>query len=393
MPVYESETISRDELEKVRKKNTCAVCGGWLNTFYDLIKHKAFIACNDWPRTHHEGIAREAYYGELNYEARREQMTQELGVTKSRALARYATPGTVMTRDVASEIIETLWKDAPPVEKLKAIIICQQYNLNPLMKHLYLVKYNRYEKGEKVGEDWTIMQGIQSTRLMARRRHTFSYLDMTPRIATKEEIQKTLGDTAKTNYVYSITKIKDLETGAEAYGIKGRPKDDKVHGADKGNTPLNMACIQSERQAIDRLYPGEMPANVEAIDEQYIEGEYRDVDTTTGEITEGKKEKHAKQPEPPLGAPPQVPHPPEGEGEGKVAEEGKQGSGEQELELPDIPYSVKGVTEAMTRYGWTIADVKAFVKEEKWTASKFAELTLEQLTTLIDFMARNHKKL
>ena len=42
-------------------------------------------------------------------------------------------------------------------------------------------------------------------------------------------------------------------------------------GADKGNTKLNMACIRSERKAIDRQYPGEMPKGYDVYDEQFVD--------------------------------------------------------------------------------------------------------------------------
>jgi len=37
----------------------------------------------------------------------------------------------------------------------------------------------------------------------------------------------------------------------------------------KGNTKANMAFIRSERNALDRLFAGEMPQGVEIIDEEY----------------------------------------------------------------------------------------------------------------------------
>ncbi|MBA7554861.1 hypothetical protein ES705_47497 [subsurface metagenome] len=36
-----------------------------------------------------------------------------------------------------------------------------------------------------------------------------------------------------------------------------------------------MACVRSERLALDRQYPGEMPPNVEVVDERYMDAEYK----------------------------------------------------------------------------------------------------------------------
>ena len=45
-----------------------------------------------------------------------------------------------------------------------------------------------------------------------------------------------------------------------------------------------MACIRSERKAIDRQYPAEMPTGYEVYDERYADTPSGKVDTTSGEI-------------------------------------------------------------------------------------------------------------
>ena len=304
MPIYEEEGIlTRENLEQIRKRNVCAVCGGWLNTFLDPESGKAFIACNEWPRSHHEGIEREASRYEkeglssLTIKTRREIVEDALGTEKTTTLAKYISTGTI-TKRIATEIVETLWGAAPPIEKTKAILLCQTYQLNPLMKHLYLVGYRRRGKDGKFvldGQgkpalDWSMMIGIGATRLMAQRKHNFSYLDMTPRKATEDEIRKILGDTADKDSIYGFVHIKDMDTGAEAFGLRGIPKNENIKGEAKGNTHLNQACVRAERLALDRQYPGEMPPNVEVVDERYIEGDYKVVDQGTGEITESTTE-------------------------------------------------------------------------------------------------------
>lgn len=306
---YYLESDDRELLRKLRKTNVCAECGGVLEAVLDMKRDLPYLQCKAHPE--HEGIAKQ--YREprkLTIIARREQMVKEYGSLKTKALDRYIAPGSVMTRAIATEIVETLWGEAPAIEKLKAIMICHQYNLNPLMKHLHMVGYRKRDsQGDFVKDgagnyvlDWTIMQGIGATRLMSHRKHNFTYMDMTPRKATQGEVDKILGDTANAKQVYAFTHIKDLDTGAEAYGLRGCLKEEKVKGAEKGNTPLNMACVRSERLAIDRLYPGEMPEGIEAFDESFVElPEVSLVDKITGEIIEGGPSDEP----PPEGPPPE----------------------------------------------------------------------------------------
>ena len=187
-PIYESPEYVRDKLLELRRKNVCAVCGGMLNVFMDFEANKAFLACSDWPRTHHERVAKEAIQYEVNVPTRRKDMEQKYGPEKTRALAKYIGTGAI-TKAIATEIVNTLWGDAPPIEKAKCILICQTYQLNPLMKHLYLIGYKRKDNhGRQLTDthgvllfDWSIQIGIGATRLMAKRKHNYSYLDLSPR--------------------------------------------------------------------------------------------------------------------------------------------------------------------------------------------------------------------
>ena len=304
MPIYEEEgRVTREDLEALGKRNRCLVCHGRLDVFLDADQHLAYLACTDYLRTKHEGIERppSRYEKEglatLNIPTRREIVERDYGGEKTKALDKYMGGGIVMTRSVATEIVETLWGDAPIIEKTKCILLCQTYQLNPLMKHLYLIGYKRNDRSgkpvlDREGKqvyDWSIQQGIGATRLLAQRKHHFSYLDMTPRLATQAEIEKILGFTADKNCVYGFCHIKDTDTGAEAFGLRGIPKNENTKGMEKGNTHLNMACVRAERLALDRQYPGEMPAGLEVVDERYLEvADIGKVNTTTGEIVEGE---------------------------------------------------------------------------------------------------------
>ena len=302
MPIYEEEgRITREDLQQMQLYNKCQECGARLRLYIDLEKHMEFLACWDWHRTKHEGIERERSRYEkegiasLNKEARDEIMTEQYGAEKTKALEKYM--GTsVITRSVATEIVETLWGDAPLVEKKKCILLCETYQLNPLMKHIHLVGYQRRKNGQlvigadrKPVVDWSIQMGIGATRLLAQRKHNYSYLDMSPRRASPAEVQKVFGDEADIDSVYAFVQLRDMDTGAEVAAVRGIPKGYNFKGKEKGNTLLNQVCIWAERQALDRQYPGEMPQNVEVFDERYADhAEARVINTATGEIIEGE---------------------------------------------------------------------------------------------------------
>jgi hypothetical protein len=282
MPVYESETINRKALEEIRKRNSCATCGEYLSMFFDPDRHLAFIACHDWTRTHHDdGIGRFYEYRELNINSRREQMENQIGKEKTRALAKYQGV-TSLTRQDAMEILETIWPEAPEIDKTAAAMLCANYGLNPLANHVFLIKFHNKRLDR---DEWTRVWGIKAKRLLASRKSGYSYLDMSPRLMTDDEQIKVWGKVDQANLCF-LTHLKDMRTGAEAYGYGKWPKNQEPYGTDKGNSKENMTSIRSESQALDRLRPAEMPGGWTVADEQYIEGESRVIDVTTEEITE-----------------------------------------------------------------------------------------------------------
>ena len=205
----------------------------------------------------------------FNLKGRRKEMEQELGKEKTTRLMKYE--GVVsLTQQGATEVLETIWPDAPEVEVFKAAMVCHQYGLNPLMKHLFLIPFKRRRQGKVVGEDWVTVLGIKATRLIAHRHGDFSYLDDTPRVMTEEEQKRIYGYIDK-NKIMAITKLKDSK-GNEASGYGAWPLGEEPYGAEKGNTKANMAFIRSERNALDRLFAGEMPQGIQVVDEEYISG-------------------------------------------------------------------------------------------------------------------------
>ncbi len=284
-PIYEDKDTTREKLYELCKKNRCQVCSGRLDVFMDFDRGKAFLACWDWPRTHHEGIERGAREYELNIPTRRKEMAEELGKEKADALAKYVGQ-TSLQKVELQDIIETLWPEAPEVEKTKAIMLCATYGLNPLNKHIFLIPFN---KGEP-DETWALVMSIHCKRLLASRRGPFSYVDNTPRIMTDDEQLTVFGEVFN-DRLYVITKLRDPKTGAESVGYGFWLHKDRPKGENKGNTRFNMAAIRSESQALDRLRPGEMPLGIEGVEESAIEADYSITKTEGGEKVGQQAEK------------------------------------------------------------------------------------------------------
>ena len=271
------------EREKKRKYNVCAECGEWISRWLDD-ERQEYLACQRHNFNAHEGIAKEASryetggLAELNIATRRKILETQIGEEKTTALARYQ--GVVsLTKEDAKAIITTIWPEAEkasPAEVFKAITICSQYGLNPLMRHLFLVPYwstraKRY--------DYVCVMGITSNRLIASRKHHWSFLDDTPRISTEDEEIKHYRK-LNPDKLRAIVKIKDIDTGAEVtawgewslwkFNKEGKRVPNEPKGTDKGNSMENMVCIRTERKGLDMLYPADMPpADIPVIDDSY----------------------------------------------------------------------------------------------------------------------------
>ncbi len=240
-------------------------------------------------------------------------MEQEHGVAATTKLAKYQ--GVVSLDKVgAREIITTVFPKAPEAEVAKAILLCVNYQLNPLMNHVYLIPFQKREHGKVVGTDWATVIGRGAKRLMASRRGPYSYIENTPRVMTQQEQIDTFGEYDE-DKLWCITRLQDPKTGATSvgygfwpktkpvYGKPGEREPNQPKGTDKGNSMFNMGSGRSESQALDRLRPGEMPMNVAVMDEaladtalageldsNYIEGESKVLTeepvTVEGEVTE-----------------------------------------------------------------------------------------------------------
>lgn len=194
----------------------------------------------------------------------------------------------VMTKEQATEIIRTTpgWGKAPVTVVQRAAMMCRDYRLYPGI-HIYLIPFRNKKTGQ---DDWAIVQGIKTTRLLASRRKAYSYVDG-PRVATEEEVKRKYGKTFP-DRIDALCTLKGLD-GSVATGWGWWPAKEDPYGTDKGNTKENMVFIRAERQALEKLMPGEIPTGVELIDESYIvPGDtpiIREVVEETGEIIEGEK--------------------------------------------------------------------------------------------------------
>uniref|UniRef100_A0A6M3LKH7 Putative DNA recombination protein n=1 Tax=viral metagenome TaxID=1070528 RepID=A0A6M3LKH7_9ZZZZ len=275
-------TTTREEMKRIKAHNVCSECGAFLKL--SLVDGKDALVCERFPE--HKGYARHFEPRDLSINARRKQMTTEIGEKKTQALAKYSGVGQ-LTRDQAKEIVETIWPGAPKTEQLKAILLCANYQLNPLMKHVFLIPFK---------DKYVMVLGIQAQRLIAHRAGDFSYVDDTPRIMTEAEQARIFGK-ADPSKLWAITKLKDSK-GNTASGYGFYPSSETPYGSDKGNSAMNMAFIRSERNAFDRLFAGKMP-QVDVIDATYVEVEdVGKVDPGTGEVVETKPEPPPDAPEP-----------------------------------------------------------------------------------------------
>lgn len=257
------------------RQYVCGECGGELTILYHRETSEHIATCG--VDHDHSGFERTKSYtekykaGELIHPAiknrieRREErnMEEEIGREKAAELAPYLSVK-ALTQEQATTILKSIWPDAPDIDVYKAALTCVSYGLNPLKKHLFLIPFKNRETGEIT---YTQVLGIGATRLIASRYGGYSYADG-PRLMTTEEQRMILGEVDEDN-LWAITIIKDLK-GNKAPGYGSWPKNKEPKGTEKGNTKANMAFIRSERNAFDRLLPGEMPAHLEVVDETAV---------------------------------------------------------------------------------------------------------------------------
>jgi len=194
----------------------------------------------------------------------RRKMRDQMSEDKVTALEQYRGLPT-LSQQQADDICKLLWPSATQEARLRAAVICKIYGLNPLMKHVFLIPFK--ERRTETTK-WEVVLGINATRVIANRKGVYSYADG-PRIMTQDEQITYRGEYDDKNW-WAITVIKGQQ-GNEARGYGSYPRTgDEPYGSDKGNTRQNMAFIRSERNALERLCPGEMPADVDVVDADFV---------------------------------------------------------------------------------------------------------------------------
>lgn len=290
--MYYLTSDDRKLLEKLRRNQVCAECGGQLEAFYDLEKRLPYLQCKT--NAQHEGIAKEYREPrELNIPTWRSKMEKEHGKETMNALAKYHPSEGRLTQSQAMHILKLVYPHTPEDEIIRCAILCQDFGLHPLKKEVYIIPFGQGEK-----RTWATVVGIAADRkIAATQKGAYSYLDDSPRATSKEEIVKQFGEDSEEaeKNIISICKVQG-ESGNQAVGFGLWPRASVPYGMDKGNTKRNMANIRAERQAVSRL-PGKPLPQVEVIDAEYAELPAI-VDITTGEIKEPAMEKKSPEQKP-----------------------------------------------------------------------------------------------
>lgn len=286
-PIYE-DVLPLELMRKLERNSECGDCGGVLTVAWSPNKNSYMLRCGtDINHNTTKKVDLSAEYAEYASKLgwRNKRLENEIGTKKELALRQYEYLPR-LNKEQATEIVKTIWPDAPESERTKAMMVCVQYGLNPLRKHVYLIPFENKKTGKL---DFVMVLGINGTRLIAANTiGHYSYQDGTPRVMTDEE-QKTVFGAVDTNNLCVITKIK-VSNGDVYPGYGKYPKSAVPYGSDKGNSPFNMACFRSERNAFDRACPGQMPEG-EVFDEQFLPKVTVEekVDTLTGEVMVDKK--------------------------------------------------------------------------------------------------------
>lgn len=373
MPYYVPDN-DRELADKLVKTNVCAECGRRLYMYIDMSKpnHPLYLAC---PTAGHEGIAKEyepTPFQEKGLDSlvlveRRKQMSQEHGQEKSTALAKSGLPMSgALTKVQAMELLRLVYPDVPDNEIIRTAVICRDFGLHPLMKEIYIIPFGQGDK-----RTWSTVLGINATRKMMARMGSFSYIDNTPRVMTKEEQELILGE-VKDDRIVAITKL-ETKSGLKAQGYGNYLNKDTPYGMDKGNTKANMAFIRSERQAFSRLFPDAIPQELEIVDEAYVEG-VGVVDQKTGEIVASEVVKEITEETSTLETPVE-PQPEETPAEGK-------GEPAERDESPISKEQADELQTLLTKANMQGKDLWKACKDSGWTITKFRDLKVWQFEDL-----------
>jgi len=272
MPIYESETLTKADLERIRDGQVCAECGKPFWLYLDYKTKKWYLGCRG--NIEHEGYARAARPPkERSIERTREDLKKVTTDVKANKLAKY-TGLQLMTEAAANEIVNTIWPKAPPDMRKRAMMICRDYNINPLLPNqIHMLFFKQMIPGANGQKTWNgkydteLVFGIGLKRIKASRRYTYSYLNDSPVAMTDAEQMRINGQIDNTKF-WQICRLL-TQDGRTFTGIGYWPKSKAVKGADNGNSGPHMAAIHAESEAINKMAPELFPADVRTIDETY----------------------------------------------------------------------------------------------------------------------------
>ncbi len=292
-PLYESPLLlTKEKMEKTAKTHKCQ-CGGNLLVAWSADHNCYMLRCGN--NLEHSDFIKPATIN--NYDLpgynmpgvmrkKEKELVTKYGEEKTKALARIAGGNVmaVLTENQASRMFTILYPDAAKNPSgqaaiIKGSLICRDYGLNPAMDHLFLVCYQKWNKGhtQVVGETWSVVTGIKAKRLICGRDRSYGYFDNTPRIMTPDEQMKIYGEVDEESVV-TICLLKDKDGNIfPGYGkwpkyktyADGTKYPNEPLGKEKGNSMFNQSCIRGEGQSLSKLNPGAMPA-IDVVDENYI---------------------------------------------------------------------------------------------------------------------------
>jgi hypothetical protein len=252
------------QVERIAGEYVCAECGGGLTTPWSPILHKTILVCGK-DRSHtgyrkpDEGLDRL-----IQMKAGEEEIKNYLIGKECRMKTNTLLP-VVQTEEQAARLVRRCWPGAPDADVTRAAIVCFKYNLDPLMKHIYLLPFKT-----ATGYKWELVMGIRASRIITHRHTPFTYADG-PRAMNEEEQKKIIGKVDESTRFWAICYLKDIKTGQSVPGYGFIDRASPIHGTDKGNSFENMAFIRAERNALDRLAPEVLP-DIETVDDKFVNG-------------------------------------------------------------------------------------------------------------------------
>ncbi len=321
MPLYESSLLTQEMMKQHAKSHTCQ-CGGALQVAWGgSIGHNCYIlrCANDLEHNDFIRPAKINNYDLPGYNmpgtmrSIEKMMMTKYGEEKTKAMVRIGggNPIATLTQKGAAEMLAILYPEASKSPSgqaaiIKGSLICRDYGLNPAMDHIFLICYQKWnkEKTKVIGETWSVVRGIKASRLICGREKSYGYIDNTPRVMKREEQIEIFGEVDEDNLV-TICKIKDKDGNVypgygkwplwKHYGDKKYINEPQ--GTEKGNSKFNQSCIRAERQSLDKLNPGAMPADIDVVDERFmgshrvtvseIEQEVQQIPESSGQEAEG----------------------------------------------------------------------------------------------------------